>query len=183
MIRIKKVLEKELHPQDIKLSRPRGGRIYGWVISEAFEGVSTVDRFQKIWQPLDRQLSSKDHAQISALFGITPKEQIKLFEKRPRPRATNHPSSARELARLMMRVRKTLAQEFSPRTIELKPTPFGKITGWVTSDSFDGQSEFERMQRIFKLLNEHLSSKDREQVSVIWPITRLERRVLLEDKE
>lgn len=87
------------------------------------------------------------------------------------------------MATIDARVKKALAQEFSPREIALERTKFGKITGWVTSDSFDGQSEFERMQRIFKLLNEHLSSKDREQVSVIWPITRLERKVLLEDEE
>ncbi len=81
------------------------------------------------------------------------------------------------------RIKKALTKEFSPREIELKRTKTGSVTGWITSDSFDGQSEIERMQRIFKLLNEHLSAKDREHVSVIWPITRLERKVLLEDEE
>ena len=87
------------------------------------------------------------------------------------------------MAAEITRIKKALGREFAPKEIELKRSKFGSVTGWVTSDSFDGQSEIERMQRIFKLLNEHLSSKDREQVSVIWPITRLERKVLLEDEE
>ena len=87
------------------------------------------------------------------------------------------------MATLITRVKKVLENEFTSREIALERTQSGKVTGWVTSDSFDGQSEFERMQRIFKLLNEHLSTKDREHVSVIWPITRLERKVLLEDEE
>ncbi len=87
------------------------------------------------------------------------------------------------MATLIARVKKVLENEFASREIALERTKSGKVTGWITSDSFDGQSEFERMQRIFKLLDERLSAKDREHVSVIWPITRLERKVLLEDKE
>ncbi len=87
------------------------------------------------------------------------------------------------MASEMNRIRKALAKEFASKEIELKRTKFGSVTGWITSDSFKGQSEIKRMQRIFKLLNENLSAKDREQVSVIWPITRLERKILLEDKE
>lgn len=87
------------------------------------------------------------------------------------------------MAAEITRKKKALAQKFALKEIELKRTKFGSITGWITSDSFDGQSEIERMQRVFKLLDQHLSSKDREHVSVIWPITRLERRVLLEDEE
>jgi len=86
------------------------------------------------------------------------------------------------MATLIMRVKKVLENEFASREIALERTHSGKVTGWVTSDSFDGQSEFERMQRLFKLLDDHLSAKDRERVSVIWPITRLERKVLLEDE-
>jgi len=87
------------------------------------------------------------------------------------------------MATLAVRVKKALEKEFAPRAIALERTKSGKVTGWITSDTFDGQPEFERMQRIFKLLDEHLSAKDRERVSVIWPITRLERKVLLEDEE
>jgi len=81
------------------------------------------------------------------------------------------------------RIHKALEKEFSPREIELKRTQSGSITGWITSDTFDGQEEIERMQRVFKLLDENLSAEDRERVSVIWPITRLEHKVLLEDED
>jgi len=87
------------------------------------------------------------------------------------------------MATLIMRVKKALEKEFAPQQIALERTKSGKITGWITSNSFDGQEEIERMQRVFKLLDENLSAEDRERVSVIWPITRLERKVLLEEEE
>jgi hypothetical protein len=87
------------------------------------------------------------------------------------------------MATPIVRIRKALENEFSSKEIELKRSKSGSITGWITSDSFADQSEIDRMQRIFKLLDQHLSPEDRERVSVIWPITRLERKVLLEDEE
>ncbi len=182
MMRIKKVLEKELHPQGIKLNRPRGGRIYGWVISEAFEGVSAVDRFQKIWQPLDRHLSPEDHARISALFGVTPGEHMKLFEKRPHPRPNNHRYSSRKLTALMTRVKKVLAQEFALREIELERTETGKVWGQVTSRSFTRQSSEARLNRIRKLLEERLSGDDLDHVLFIWPFTPRERKMLIDEQ-
>jgi stress-induced morphogen len=82
-----------------------------------------------------------------------------------------------------MRIKKAFAKEFSPREIKLERTKSGRVTGWIISDSFSGQSEIERMQRVLKILNAYLDPKDRDRVSVIWPITRLERKVLLEDEE
>jgi hypothetical protein len=82
-----------------------------------------------------------------------------------------------------MRIKRAFEKEFARHEIALDRTKSGKITGWGTPDSFDSQAEFDRMQRIFKLLDQHLSPEDRERVSVIWPITRLERKVLLEDEE
>ncbi len=81
------------------------------------------------------------------------------------------------------RIKKALEREFAPREIQLERTKNGRVTGWITSASFDGQSEIERMQRILKLFNEYLSSDDRSRISAIWPITPLERKVLLEDEE
>ena len=87
------------------------------------------------------------------------------------------------MATPIARIRKAIETEFSRREIELKRSKSGSITGWITSDSFADQSEIERMQRVFKLLEAHLSAQDRKNVLVIWPITRLERKVLLEDEE
>lgn len=47
MMRIKKVIEEKLRPQSVKLSRIRGGRIYGWVISDSFEGDPKLIAFKK----------------------------------------------------------------------------------------------------------------------------------------
>jgi len=183
MTRIKKALEKEFSSQAIKLDRAKGGRITGWVISDSFENQSEVDRFQRIWKLLDKYLVGEDHSRISIIFGVTPLEQKRLEENGKSRSPINNHYRGRQMTALLTRVRKVLEKEFAAREVELKRTQSGKVTGWVTSDSFDGQSEFERMQRVFKLLDEHLSAKDREHVSVIWPITRLERKVLLEDEE
>ncbi|MEK7728788.1 MAG: hypothetical protein AAB354_10275 [candidate division KSB1 bacterium] len=183
MMRIKKVIEEKLRPQGVKLSRMRGGRIYGWVISEAFEGVSEVDRFQKIWKPLDRHLASKDHAQISILFGVTPSEHTKLFEKTPRPSLNNHRYSSHKLAGLMRRARKALAQEYALGEIELRRTDTGRIAGQITSRSFARQDEHKRLDRIRKLLEENLTAEDLEHVGVIWLLTPRERKILIDEED
>ncbi len=183
MIRIKKVIEEKLRPQGVKLSRMKGGRIYGWVISEAFEGVSEVDRFQKIWTRLDRHLAPKDHAQISILFGVTPSEHTKLFENVPRTRRNNHRYSSHKLAGLMRRVRKALAQEFALSEIELRRTDTSRVAGQITSRSFARQDEHKRLDRIHKLLEKNLTAEDMEHVGVIWPLTPRERKILIDEKD
>ncbi len=87
------------------------------------------------------------------------------------------------MATPITRIQEVLEKEFAHREIELKRTKNGRVTGWITSDSFDGQSEIERMQRIWRVLNAYLRPEDRSRISAIWPITKLERKVLLEDEE
>jgi stress-induced morphogen len=183
MTRIKKALEKEFSPKEIKLDRTKGERITGWVISDSFEGQPEVDRFHRIWKLLDKYLAGDDHGQISIIFGVTPLEQKRLEENWKPRQSINNLYRGRKLTALLARVRKVLEKEFVHGEIELKRTKNGRVSGWITSKSFTRQSESERVQRIWKLFDEHLTPEEREHISFIWPFTPLERKVLLEDKE
>jgi stress-induced morphogen len=181
--RIKKALEKEFSPKEIKLDRTKGGRITGWVISDSFEGQPEVDRFHRIWKLLDKYLAGEDHSQISIIFGVTPREQKRLEENGKPRRPLNNLYRGRKLTALLARVRKVLQKEFDPGEIKLKRTQNGRVSGWITSKSFARQSETARVQRIWKLFDEQLTPEEREHLSFFWPLTPLERKVLLEDEE
>jgi acid stress-induced BolA-like protein IbaG/YrbA len=183
MMRIKKALEKEFSSKEIKLERTKGGRISGWVISESFENLAEVDRFQKIWKVLDKYLDPEDHSRVLSIFAMTPYERKTMDENWKNHRPVTPRYRGRKLAAFLARVRNVLEQEFAPREIELKRTPGGRVTGWITSKSFARQSETERVRRIWKLFDEHLTPEERDHVSFIWPLTPLERKVLLEEEE
>ena len=81
----------------------------------------------------------------------------------------------------MMRVKKVLAKEFSPKGIKLERTKSGRISGWLISKSFEGQAAVDRQQRLWKLLDKHLDPEDNARIVGIFTVTPLEHKMLFED--
>jgi len=94
----------------------------------------------------------------------------------------NHYKSwSEKMATLMARVQKVFEKEFSPNEILLESAGHGMVDGWIISKSFDGLSGLERQQKIHRLLNEHFNAPDRRRILTIFPLTPLEKRVIIDE--
>ena len=85
------------------------------------------------------------------------------------------------MATLMTRVQKALEKEFSPKEILLESAGRGIVDGWIISKSFDGLSGLERQQKIHGLLNEHFNAQDRRRILTIFPLTPLEKKIIIDE--
>ena len=59
---------------EVHLQSSRGGKVTGYIISEAFRGESQINRQNQLWAELERALSPEELAQVSAILTMTPAE-------------------------------------------------------------------------------------------------------------
>lgn len=86
------------------------------------------------------------------------------------------------MATSMNRIKKALTREFSPESIKLSRTKSGRISGWIISRSFEGQSTLDRQHRIWQLLDEQLEMEDNARIIGIFAVTPLEHENLFQDR-
>jgi len=85
------------------------------------------------------------------------------------------------MATLMTCVQKVLEKKFSPKEILLESAGHGMVDGWIISKSFDGLSGLERQQKIHGLLNEYFDAQERRRILTIFPLTPLEKRIIIDE--
>jgi acid stress-induced BolA-like protein IbaG/YrbA len=83
MARVQKVLEKEFSPKEILLEPVGHGMVDGWVISKSFDGLSGLERQQKIHGLLDKYFNSEDRRRILTIFTLTPLEKRIIIDEDP----------------------------------------------------------------------------------------------------
>jgi hypothetical protein len=77
---------------------------------------------------------------------------------------------------LMTRVQKILQKEFSRREIRLNSANRGKLDGFIISKSFEKLTDEQRYQKVWNLVDTHLSEKERNRVSGFFLITPQEEK-------
>ncbi|MDZ7290882.1 MAG: hypothetical protein ONB44_14630 [candidate division KSB1 bacterium] len=80
MKRIQKALQKEFSPKGILLEAVSSGMIDGWIISKSFEGMTGMERQQKVWKLFDTYLDEKDRARIGFMLTFTPLKKKMQFD-------------------------------------------------------------------------------------------------------
>jgi len=81
MERVQKVLEREFSPKEILLEPAGRGIVDGWIISKSFDGVSSLERQQKIYKLLDESFEEKERRHILTIFTLTPLEKRILIDE------------------------------------------------------------------------------------------------------
>lgn len=82
---------------------------------------------------------------------------------------------------LITRVQKALQEEFSPREIIVEAVRPGKVDGWIVSKSFEKLSDQERQRKVWRLIETHLTEKDRKRVLGFFTYTPLEKKFIFEE--
>jgi len=77
---------------------------------------------------------------------------------------------------LLTRVQKILQKEFPRREIRLKSANRGKLDGFIISKSFEKLTDEQRYQKVWNLVDTHLSVKERNRVSGFFLLTPLEEK-------
>ena len=83
MERVQKVLEKEFSPNEILLEPARHGMIDGWIISKSFDGLSDLERQQRIHGLLEKHFDVEDRRRILTIFALTPLEKKIIIDEDP----------------------------------------------------------------------------------------------------
>ncbi|MDZ7361616.1 MAG: BolA family transcriptional regulator [candidate division KSB1 bacterium] len=83
MARVQKVLEKEFSPKEILLESAGHGRVDGWIISKSFDGLSGLERQQKIHGLLNEHFNAPDRRRILTIFTLTPLEKRIIIDEDP----------------------------------------------------------------------------------------------------
>jgi len=80
MRRVQKALQKGFSHKGITLESVSGGMIAGWIISQSFEGLTGMERQQKIWKLFNKYLNEEDRARIGIFLTFTPLEKKMTFD-------------------------------------------------------------------------------------------------------
>jgi len=83
MERVQKVLEREFSPREILLEPARHGMVDGWIISKSFDGLSDLERQQKIHGLLDKYFDGEERRRILTIFPLTPLEKRIIIDEDP----------------------------------------------------------------------------------------------------
>jgi len=81
MQRVQKVLEKEFSSKEILLEPAGRGMVDGWIISNSFDGLSDLERQQKIHGLLERHFNPQDRRHILTIFTLTPLEKKIIIDE------------------------------------------------------------------------------------------------------
>lgn len=81
MDRVQKVLEKEFSAKEILLEPAGRGMVDGWIISKSFDGLSEMERQQKIHQLFAKSFDEKERRRILTIFTLTPLEKKILIDE------------------------------------------------------------------------------------------------------
>ncbi len=98
--KLKTVLRKLGFTDDeLHLELTTSGRVGGHIVSEAFRGESQMNRQDRLWADLARQLTKAELAKIVAILTVTPEEigdEDEPAESPPAPRARAHRATPRK---------------------------------------------------------------------------------------
>jgi len=83
MERVQIVLEKEFSPKEILLESAGRGIVDGWIISKSFDGLSGLERQQKIHGLLNEHFNTQDRRRILTIFTLTPLEKKIIIDEDP----------------------------------------------------------------------------------------------------
>ena len=75
MTRVQRALRKEFSSKGILLESAGKGMVGGWIISKSFDGLSGMERQQKVWKVLNRYLDERDKSRVAVLLTFTPVEK------------------------------------------------------------------------------------------------------------
>jgi acid stress-induced BolA-like protein IbaG/YrbA len=92
---------------------------------------------------------------------------------------SNSPKSVTKLPTLTKRIYQALSPEFSKYEILLETTASKKVGGFVISRSFEGKNQMQRQQRIWRLLEKNLNTKELNRIVGILTFTPAERQFIL----
>ncbi len=81
MARVQKALEKEFSPKEILLEPARRGMVDGWIISKSFDGLSDLERQQKVHGLLEKHFNMQDRRRILTIFALTPLEKKIIIDE------------------------------------------------------------------------------------------------------
>ena len=74
-----------------------------------------------------------------------------------------------------------LRRKFPNATTELELSPgSSKVTGLLIWDGFEGEEQMDRQDRVWKVIQAHLTPKQRQHVSAIFTVTPTELAVMRE---
>ena len=77
---------------------------------------------------------------------------------------------------LITRVQKILQKEFSRREIRLNSAGRGKLDGFIISKSFEKLTDEQRYQKVWNLIDTHLSEKERNRISGFFLLTPVDEK-------
>jgi len=83
MTRVQKVLEKQFSPKEILLEPAGRGIVDGWIISKSFDGLSELERQQKLHGLLEKHFNTQDRRRILTIFTLTPLEKRIIIDEDP----------------------------------------------------------------------------------------------------
>jgi predicted DNA-binding transcriptional regulator YafY len=83
--------------------------------------------------------------------------------------------------KVISKLKRTLRQAFKDAEIELPPPEKGeKVSGFLVWEGFEGDDQLRRQQRLWEVLDEALTSQERQKISAIFTTTPSEMAVMRE---
>jgi len=84
LMRVQKALQKEFSHKGVHVASVglNGERVGGWVISKSFEGLTGMERQQKVWKLFDKYLDEQDHDRLGIFLTFTPLEKKIQFDEK-----------------------------------------------------------------------------------------------------
>lgn len=109
MARVQKALEKEFSPKEILLEPAGRGMVDGWIISKSFDGLSDLERQQKVHGLLEKHFNMQDRRRILTIFALTPLEKKIIIDEEENgliPAAKKNKSSSSKRTSAILTVRR-----------------------------------------------------------------------------
>lgn len=80
MTRVRKILQKEFSPREIRLKSAGRGKLDGFIISKSFDKLTDEERQRKVWRLLETHLNEKERNRILGFFTFTPLDEKWIFD-------------------------------------------------------------------------------------------------------
>ena len=84
----------------------------------------------------------------------------------------------------LQKLKKVLKQEFPSATFDLKRDWHpSRIGGFIIWRGFNGKEFADRQERVWKVIRQHMSKDEQEELATFWTLNPIEQRVRLESLE
>jgi hypothetical protein len=86
--------------------------------------------------------------------------------------------------KVLQKLKKVLKEEFPSATLDLKRDwDRSRIGGFIIWRGFNGKEFGERHERVWKVIRQHMSNEEQEELATFWTLNPIEQKVRLESLE